>query len=160
MVKTVGNAHYVHRSNVEELYVKYVKIKDRDLFIKFVACVEQNGPKYDILKYTDNGNITLITSPDWDIANEPIVGLCYYWKSGYWFDKLGNLCNCKVTKNFRQVYHNKWMFVSDDYKGFDIETAKQRTTLWNSLPDIKEVKKYIGNKEYWVNYLGRYGIEV
>ena len=160
MVKTVGSAHYVHRSNIDELYIKYVKEKDKANFVKFISYVEHNGPRYDIVKYDDKGSITLITSPDWNIANEPLVGMCYHWKSGSWFDNLGVIGDCRVTKNFRQIYHSKWMFVSDNYKGFDVELAKQRTKLWNSLPDIKEVKKYIGYKKYWVEYLEKYGIEV
>ena len=50
------------------------------------------------------------------------------------------------------------MFVSSDYKGFDIETAKQRTKLWNSIPDIKKHKSKIGNKKYWNELLQKNNI--
>lgn len=159
MVKKVGSACYVHKSNVLELYNNYIPINEKQDFNKLISYVEINGPLYDIIKY-DKGNVTLVTSPDWDYANEPIVGYCYRWKKGHYFDNVGNIYPCKVLKNFKQIYHSKWMFVSDTYTGFNVEDAKKRTLLWNSLPDIKQVKKYIGYKKYWVNYLQKYGIEV
>ena len=52
------------------------------------------------------------------------------------------------------------MFVSESYKGFDINKAKERTELWNSIPDIKSHKSRIGNKSYWEKLLKDNNIEI
>lgn len=149
MIKTVGTASYVHKSNVQELIEKKVAKPEIDTFKLFLQNV--SNIQYDIIKY-DKGNITLISSPDWDTANEPIVGTCYRYKKGAWFNKP------TIRDNYKQIYHNKWMFVSNTYAGFDIEKAKERTKIWNSLPNLD--KKRIGYKSYWVKYLERNGVSI
>lgn len=158
MIKTVVTASYVHKSNINELIEKKIPTENTDDFKRFIRLVDNTAIIYDIIKY-DKGNVTLISSPDWDQANEPIVGMCYRWKKDEWFDEYGNLnLNCKATKNFRQIYHNKWQFVGDNYDGFDVEAAKERTKLWNSIPNLD--KKRIGNKNYWIELLKENDIEI
>ena len=103
--------------------------------------------KYDIRDH----KLSLIDSPNWCSANEPICGDSWCYN----FDK--------NTQTFRSggttVYHSKELFVSNDYKGFDIEKAKERTKLWQSLV-TKEEKKLIGNKEYWCNWCKEHGVEI
>lgn len=161
MIKVVGTAAYAHRTNVKELMNKKVPLYLQDDFQHFINLLSEIDFHYDILKY-DRGNVTLITSPDWDTANEPIVGVCYRFNR----EKVENITeqnfhsSYKRTNNFRQIYHNKWQFVGEDYKGFDIEKARQRTNLWMTIPDIKEKKKYIGNKNYWETLLLENGIPI
>ena len=156
MIKTVVQAHYVHKSNIKELLDKKIPQEERENVLKLL---EQASSKYEytVVKY-DRGNITLIYSSDWDIANEPLVDVCYRWKAGEWFDANGIITTPKTLKNGRQIYHNKWQFVAADYTGFDIETAKARTKLWNSIPNLNKSK--IGNKTYWVELLKAHNIEV
>ena len=156
MIKQVGTAKYAHKSNVKELIAKCFKTKQEEqLFLLFLEKAVLKGIAFDIIKY-DKGNVTLIGSPDWNTANEPIVGTCYRWNLTEWMRE--DWVNPKITQNYKQIYHNKWMFVAEDYKGFDIEKAKRRSQLWNSLPDIKSVKNKIGYKEFWQQYLAQYGI--
>lgn len=158
MIKQVGTAKYAHKSNVNELVAKCFKTKlEGQLFLQFLDKVVLQGIVFDIIKY-DKGNVTLIESPDWNIANEPIVGTCYRWKLNEWLRT--EWVTPVVTQNYKQIYHNKWMFVSDNYRGFDIEQAKRRSQLWNSLPDIKEVKNKIGYKDFWQQYLAQYGLSL
>jgi hypothetical protein len=158
MVKIVGTAKYAHKSNLLELVDKcFTDSTDKLLFIQFLQ-EAMTRIKFDIVKY-DKGKVTLISSPDWDIANEPIVGHCYRWEERGWRAiSQGQWVNPNITPNYKQIYHNKWMFVANDYKGFNIEQAKKRSELWNSLPDIKEVKSKIGYKKFWQEYLSKYGI--
>lgn len=155
MIKKVADAGYAHKSNASELCEKMVPAEMQDDFRKFLDMAEKLFP-YDVIKY-QKGNITLITSPDWDTANEPIVGICRRWKAGMWFDEKEISLNYKRTKNFKQIYHNKWQFVSDDYKGFDIQAAKDRTAAWNAVLCID--KKRIGYKNYWLDFLKNNGLE-
>lgn len=157
MIKTIGKASYAHKSNVIELVTK-VSEKEKDDFIQFINMINAAGLKYDVVKYNE-GNITLIESPDWDTANEPTVGISKRWKKGEWFDNAGriNINWVKRCGNY-QVYHNKWQFVASDYKGFDIEKAKERTKQWEFIPNLD--KKRIGNKKYWYALLKENGLEV
>ena len=158
VIKTVMTAGYAHRSNTGELVEKKVPEDMRELFWKFLSSVEAEGIQYDIIKY-DKGNITLITSPDWNTANEPIVGFCMRWNAGNWFNSDGTLNkDYKKTANFRQVYHNKWQFVEDGYTGFDVEKSKKRTAEWNSIPNINKSK--IGYKKYWEKLLSENGLKI
>lgn len=154
MIKKVVTAGYAHKSNIKELMEKMVPEEKWEEFEKFIFLAVK-AFSFDVIKY-DRGNITLITSPDWDSANEPLVGTCRRWKDGEWFDKGRISMNYKETNNFRQIYHNKWQFVSSDYAGFDIEMAKERTKIWNNIPNLD--KKRIGNKNYWKNLLEENGI--
>ena len=156
MIKTVVQAHYVHKSNISELLRKKVPIDER-LNVLELLCQAESKYDYTVVKY-DRGNITLIYSSDWDSANEPLVDVCYRWKAGEWFDTDGKITTPKVLKNGRQIYHNKWQFVASDYQGFDIEEAKARTKRWNKIPNLNKSK--IGNKTYWVELLKANGIEV
>ena len=83
--------------------------------------------------------------------NEPIVGDSHLYK------KDGTE---KLIKGGKTVYHSKEYFVSSDYKGFDIEEAKQRTKEWNNNPNIKNLKHKIGFVDFWHNLLKENGMEV
>lgn len=145
-MKQVHTALYVHKSNLNELFDK-VQDKDLEIFI------QQTDVDYDVVKY-DKGNVTLIKASDWDTANEPLIDYTVLFKAG-------SLSEPGVKRiNGRQIYHNKWMFVSPDYTGFNVEEAKERTAIWNSIPDIKSHKSRIGNKTYWISLLNQYGIPV
>lgn len=157
MIKTVGTAHYVHHSNVNELASKYIPTitEHKNLYLLMFWMCDKHYD-FDVIKY-DKGNLTFISSPDWDTANEPIVGTCYRWKANNWIVN-DEVIPPKITQNYKQIYHNKWQFVANDYKGFDIEQAKYRSKVWNSLADIKSVKNKIGYKSFWVEYLTKNGL--
>ena len=46
-----------------------------------------------------------------------------------------------------QIYHHKWLFVNDDYDGFNTEESIERSRRWLKVPDIQFNK--IGYKSYW-----------
>jgi len=151
MVKVVVDAIYCHKTNVEELLQhKKCKINPNVLY----NLLSKFDKSYDIIKYTDKA-ITLIESPDWDIANEPLVGTQYRFSI---VDLMQNNYIYKELSSKGQIYHNKWQFVRDDYAGFSIEEAKSRTLLWNSIPNIKSHKSRIGYKKYWEKLLVDNGI--
>jgi hypothetical protein len=45
------------------------------------------------------------------------------------------------------IYHHKWLFVKDDYDGFDVEQSRARSRAHMALPDID--RRRIGRKNYW-----------
>ena len=152
MIKKVAGAYYAHKSNIDEL-LSFIPLKHRELV--FAVC-ELCDKEYTVVKYTEEA-VTLIYSPDWDTANEPEVGVQYRYKL---CDVFNNNLEYKVLPGRGQIYHNKWQFVSDDYSGFDIGEAKDRTLLWNAIPNIKAHKSKIGYKKYWVALLKMYNIPI
>lgn len=155
MAKIVGSCIYVHKSNVIDLLRRidnsdYVECY-LDWFMNELNNMEVN---YEVIKYDKTNNkLSLIDSPDWIVSYEPKVG-------DSWVLNLNTLKWKHIMKRKKnpQIYHSKELFVSDDYQGFDIEKAKERTKLWKSLPNLDT--KRIGNYDFWVEFLHANGIEV
>lgn len=157
MMKKVMNTYYVHKSNRWELF----KLPFFTEQAKRIVNGLDGFLDYQIIKYDwFNHKLSLIKSPDWDTANEPIVGNTYVFDLSQGNDLSDTPKKIiKGRTNNPQIYHNKWMFVADDYNGFDIEKAKERTKLWNSIPNISEHKCRIGNQNYWFELLDSNRIE-
>ena len=49
------------------------------------------------------------------------------------------------------IYHHKWLFVDDDYKGFNVEESKRRLAAWLVLPDVN--KSRIGRRNSWQTHV-------
>lgn len=145
MVKKVAYAYYVHKSNIDEL-LRMLNEKDRELVVSIIDTARMYLMlDFDIVKFdTKSKNTSLIQCSTWNSLNEPIVGDSYCFHSNF---------DYKVIKGGTKVYHNKWQFVSDDYQGFSIDEAKQRTKDWNSIPNISNMKSKIGNIDFWYNLL-------
>ena len=47
-----------------------------------------------------------------------------------------------------QIWHHKWMWVKDDYSGFDVEKSKMRSELWKDKV-TKEERRKIGYLSFW-----------
>lgn len=152
MVKRVGYSSYTHISNLSELLVtlnEEQRLLIRSAIDKYSEITRES---YEVIKFNKKTQgVSLIESPDWNKAHEPTVG------TSYCINKNGTI---RKTSGGNKVYHNKWQFVSEDYKGFNIEKSKERTRLWNSIPDIKEHKTRIGNKDYWYELLEKNKIEI
>jgi hypothetical protein len=46
------------------------------------------------------------------------------------------------------IYHHKWLFVDDDYDGFNLEVSRRRSETWTQIPDIDNSR--IGRRSYWL----------
>lgn len=155
MMKKVGTCLYVHKSNRYELFAdKHISEEDYE-HIKIIVNGMDGFFDYEVIKYDySKRKLSLIKSKDWNTSNEPVVG-----NSMIYDISIGNGLSDTPSKyvkgriNNPQIYHNKWMFVSDNYDGFDIDEAKRRTKEWNMIPDIDKKKKFIGNKNYWEQLL-------
>ena len=103
-----------------------------------------NDFKFNTIRYNTKTNVvTFINSPDFDSADEPISG------DNYTVDNDGNLKFYKQPAN-PTVWHNKWLWVIDDYPGFDVTKAKERSVFWNKhLPNEPGIKKRIGSSTFW-----------
>lgn len=154
-MKKIGNAIYFHISKLDttDVFDKLgilAWLFISDLIEKKLLPIEPTIIKWDDKKQA----ITFINSPDWDSAREPIVGDAYRYK-------LCEYDTSKFIKSKGQIYHHKWMFVDDDYTGFDIEESKRWSEQWQqALPKDRIVKSRIGYKKYWNEYLEEYGLEI
>ncbi len=84
--------------------------------------------------------VTFVFSPDFDAADEPIVGR-------YILAREDGTTMERSQLDDPYIYHHKWLMVNDDYSGFDVAESKRRSTLWLSLPNVD--KSRIGRKSYW-----------
>lgn len=134
--KSIGNAVYAHRNYETEIIPHDV-----------LANAQQHldGFDYNIVKYVPKtGAVTFIQSPEFDSTPEPAVGDMLLVKPD------------GTTKGMSPsgdpwIYHHKWLFVKDDYPGFDVDESKQRSAAWMGLPDIDY--RRIGKKSFWEKFV-------
>lgn len=161
MLKHVMKSWYAHNSNYKEWEDKVLKYMNKEEFEDLMFFItdlysREIGIDSYVLKFDPlNNKISFISTPDWDTENEPTVGdsICA------WVDENEEF-QAKKIKGKNQIYHNKWQFVQPNYTGFDVEAAKERTELWNSIPDINKHKSRIGYRNYWNQLLQDNGIEL
>ena len=132
--KMIGGDLYVHYSANDVLPQEALQEAESKL---------PEGFEYEVIKYNAaDGSFSFIASPDWNTSHEPIVGDSYKVK------KNGEVSITR-QKADPQIYHHKWNFVRDDYKGFDVEKSVQRSIDWyrDAKADINMFK--IGTQSYW-----------
>ena len=132
---------YVHKSNLSELGEDIVKIvEERKKLIGDFA--------YDVIKFdTDTENVTFIECEEFEKIHEPLVGRQYLTK------KNGEK---KIMPSKGQIYHKKYMFVAENYTGFDIESEKKRAEKYDELlkkNEDKKIKNKIGYRKKWIEVL-------
>jgi hypothetical protein len=133
--KEIGGAVYVFRQYESHLPVAVEKAK----------LALPNTFEYTVVKYSlSDETVSFILVEDFDLSDEPIVGDFYTIKND-------------GTASFRRkasdpwIYHHKWMFVADDYQGFDVEASKARSRQWLALDKIDF--RRIGKKSFWEKHI-------
>lgn len=136
--KLIGGYLYLHRNYVNDL--------PNDMQHK-VAEAEQalDGFKYNVVKIGMNTNVVaFINSRDFDTAPEPTVG-------DYILVDLDR--DTEKEGKSGAIWHHKWLWVKDDYKGFDVDESYERSEKYLKM-DIDFSR--IGNKKFWEdNYAKR-----
>jgi hypothetical protein len=128
--KSIGGSVYVHRDYIDRLPQDKIQPALEKVPLDF---------DYDVVKLNlKTGGVSFTSSPDFDTADEPTVGRSLIVEpSGH----------TSIRQPAGWIYHHKWLFVGDDYKGFDVEASKKRSQEWMSLPNIDYSR--IGKKSYW-----------
>lgn len=140
--KRIGGYVYFHRQYAKDFNVVGViaDIAKRNVFIT---------DEYNLVKLALNGvSITLLRVPDWDKVDEPKLTASFRYN---FIDKEGDF---KVYGSNPPVYHHKWLFVKDNYEGFDVEASKRRSAWIESLPVRKN---NIGYQWQWDKILAKFG---
>lgn len=144
--KTMGRSTYVHKDYVGQSDVP------KDAHDKALKVLHKVHPGFDytVVKHNaETGAISFLYSPDWDTAHEPHI-----------HDSMTVSANGAAKYNKPkfdpQIYHQKWAFVGDDYKGFDVERSKRRTQQYRAavekvkaITGDSTVSSKIGTKSYW-----------
>lgn len=124
--KRIGNNLYIHRSAFDTLTDEEVNlVLDKKKYIS-------QDFRYEIIRINLKEQlVAFIQSEDWDIASEPMVG-----------DSWSVDCNNKVKlkRACGQIYHHKWLFVKNDYEGFDVEESKKWSERWLNSEIVQNLK--------------------
>jgi hypothetical protein len=151
--KTTQDSLYVHKN-----YADNVFSSDGDYKIALKILHKKHKDfEYTIVKYNRiNKSYSFIYSPDFDTADEPIVGNSINIKLD-----INDIDNSKITQTKQMadpwIYHHKWQFVGNNYTGFDIEKSKERSDICKPIIDEieknedKNIRKKMGRKSYWEN---------
>jgi len=148
VVKIINKSYYVHKSNLNEL-ITMLSLDDVNKLMD--TCYYNMTISYDVIKIDIlNNTISFIKCKGWDEYPEPwVVETTVFSYNDPRIPKR----NLKYTKNY-PVYHNKWMFVSDNYKGFDIQKSKVRTKIIEStIQTYRQDRRKIGFLDYWQKLL-------
>jgi len=133
--KEIGGAVYVH-------------CKYEDRLGDAVPTAKKHLPEdfeYDVVKYNyRTGAVSFVQCPEFNISTEPTVG------DMLTVDAEGGVRRRRQPRD-PEIYHHKWLFVADDYAGFDIEASRRRSLAWMRLEGID--RKRIGRKSYWDNFV-------
>lgn len=141
--KEIGGQIYFHLDYItdivptDEIAKAYDIMKDNYQDIDdYNICVYD--PKLKTLRFVE--------CPDFDEDSEPRVG--YYITV--------NLETGEIKEGYSNtIYHHKWLFVKDDYTGFDIDESYEWSKEWLSkLPEKADGT----NQERWINQLRKYNI--
>lgn len=141
--KQVGSSLYVHKLYADEIIPKNILQKAEEILAKSNPNFNYNtimfDPKRKIIRFDE--------APDFDTAPEPTVG--------NYITIFINDDNSSPRKgNSNNIWHHKWLWVKDDYKGFDVDKSKKWSRQW--LSKLNEPAK--GTKIHWQTQLKNVGL--
>ena len=161
--KVIDKSKWVHRSALPSLSEGEQILVSKALDI---LKIHLPPPDIDIIVKINisEGLVTFTHSSDWKAATEPICGDMVGVK-GLYSDRPAIFH--RKQKGVPNIYHHKWMFVDDDYSGFDVKEAMEWSETWENHPIVKELlmdkdehfRLKIGRQDYWQDkILDRIGV--
>ena len=133
--KEIGGAVYVHRL-YENVLPEQVRAAKALLPSDFLYTVVKFDLRYE--------RTSFIHCPDFDSSDEPTVG------ASVTVEKDGSVQRRNPSRD-PFIYHHKWLFVRDDYSGFDVQASQDRSRVWTQLAGV-DVKR-IGRRSYWIEHV-------
>jgi hypothetical protein len=143
--KKIGGCVYVHRAY-------WVWAIPADLM--YAAEENMNGLPvgYVGIKWNKkNDYLTFQWSPDFNHSHEPKVGKCVLVKPS------GGMVVREPSAD-PMVWHHKWLWVGDDYEGFDVEASKRRSKLYEDKLTARQ-KYRMGRLSRWRQILKELGLK-
>lgn len=146
--KKIGGDFYIHKSAIDTLPQSTID-RITEAYHHAYRDYPDQVSTYNLIKI-GSMKISLIYASNWDDFPEPNIEYSI------------NVAQDGTTKflDFSKkdvIYHHKWLFVKDDYTGFDVEESKRWSAYWLNHPKVKEMKankaehfsSRIGNYPYW-----------
>ena len=90
--------------------------------------------------------VRLDTCPDFDTEREPVVGLSFK------FNTRNYTTDVKVNN---QIFHHRWLWVEQDYQGFNVKESYEWSKTWLSKLD----EPASGYKNKWSEQLRKVGLK-
>lgn len=129
--KEIGYATYVHRQ-YEHVLGETVAWAKRHLPEHFSYTVVKLNGRTDAVSFID--------CPGFDSEDEPVIAAIIVVSA----DATVQRRNLPADP---YIYHHKWLFVDDDYPGFDVAASKKRSRQWIGLGRVDRSR--IGRLSYW-----------
>lgn len=138
--KEIGGQVYFHKDYVEDICPHLYELAKDILEEKYpdfsYNCLMYDKRTPEVLRFDE--------APDFDSAREPTPG-----------NMLSVDTNTeKIVKRFSpQIWHHKWLWVKDDYKGFDVEESYEWSKKW-----LEKISSPSGYKDKWIAELKDAGL--
>ncbi|HRT84924.1 MAG TPA: hypothetical protein P5523_09825, partial [Bacteroidales bacterium] len=116
--KLVGPQLYVHRQYAAEV-IPHSQLKYAAEMLKQIKPTFRFN---SVMWNRDTNEIRFDEAPDFDTAREPHVGK---------FIAISPDGSIREGQS-NNIWHHKWLWVKDDYQGFDVDKAKEWSKLWIS----------------------------
>jgi poly(A) polymerase len=140
--KQIGNSLYVHKLYADEVIPNGILRKAEDILTRSNPDFNYNSIMFD----PKRGIVRFDEAPDFDTAQEPHVGeYIVIFPNGSHQPRKGYS---------NSIWHHKWLWVKDDYTGFDVDKSKEWSRLW--LSKLNEPAK--GTDLTWRSQLRKYGL--
>ena len=141
--KEIGGQVYFHLQYISDI----VPQTEIDLATVILQEYGHDISDYNVGVYDPKTKVLrFVECPEFDDCSEPTVGAYISI----------NLNSKEVKEGYSNtIYHHKWLFVRDDYTGFDVDGSYEWSKYWLSrLPEKADGT----NKERWINQLKKYNI--
>lgn len=140
--KQMGSQVYLHKDYVSDVIPKKVWENALKVLSDADSDFEYNCVMYD----TKTGNVRFDEASDFDESREPIVG-----------DTITVKPDGTVKRGHSNyIWHHKWLWVKNDYQGFDVNQSKAWSNKW--LGTLTETADGNGI-ERWNTQLDRFNLE-
>ena len=140
--KQVGHSIYIHKLYADQVIPKGTLNKALGIITKSNPEFNYNTLMWDVKAKT----VRFDEAPDFDSAREPHVG-------EYIVVSLDGRFPPKRGES-NSIWHHKWLWVKDDYSGFDVDKSKEWSRVW--LSKLDEPAK--GTDLTWQSQLRRYNL--
>jgi len=116
--KEIGGKIYVHKKYADKVIPKQLLNNAKKILNESNPEFKYNAISYD--KKTDT--VRFDEAPDFNSATEPTIG-----------NYISITQNKEVSKgSSNSIWHHKWLWVTDDYNGFNVYDSKNRSRYWLS----------------------------
>ena len=140
--KEIGGTVYLHKDYATD-------VVPTETYREAVSILEQSRPDFQynaVMWNPKTGAVRFDEAPDFDIAREPVVG-----------DTVTVNPETGAVKDGHSdyIWHHKWVWVKNDYKGFDVDAAWKWSKEWLSTLPVVSDGNGIGR---WNAQLDAYGL--